>query len=76
VSALNHPNIVNVLEFGSESEIDYPVMEYDSSKPLDRLIPHHGLKTREPLHYGIQTADAAGYAHAAGILHRHLNRQT
>jgi eukaryotic-like serine/threonine-protein kinase len=30
------------------------------------------LKAREALHYGIQIADAVGYAHAAGILHRDL----
>jgi eukaryotic-like serine/threonine-protein kinase len=71
-SALNHPNIVTVHDFGSESEIDYLVMEYVPGKPLDRLIPHNGLKAREALHYGIQIADAVGYAHAAGILHRDL----
>jgi len=71
-SALNHPNIVTVHEFGSESEIDYLVMEYVSGKPLDRLIPHNGLKAREALHYGIQITDGVSYAHAARILHRDL----
>lgn len=71
-SALNHPNIVTVHDFGSEGEIDYLVMEYVSGKPLDRLIPHNGLKAREALQYGIQIADAVGCAHAAGILHRDL----
>jgi eukaryotic-like serine/threonine-protein kinase len=71
-SALNHPNIVTVHDFGSETGIDYLVMEYVSGKPLDRLMPHNGLKAREALHYGIQIADAVGYAHAAGILHRDL----
>jgi eukaryotic-like serine/threonine-protein kinase len=71
-SALNHPNIVTVHDFGSEREIDYLVMEYVSGKPLDRLIPHNGLKVREALHYAIQIADALGYAHAGGILHRDL----
>jgi eukaryotic-like serine/threonine-protein kinase len=71
-SALNHPNIVTVHDFGSEREIDYLVMEYVSGKPLDRLIPHNGLKVREALHYGMQIADAVGYAHAGGILHRDL----
>jgi eukaryotic-like serine/threonine-protein kinase len=71
-SALNHPNVVTVHDFGSEGEIDYLVMEYIKGKPLDRIIPHNGLKTREALDYAIQIAHAVAYAHAAGILHRDL----
>ncbi|MFL6352559.1 MAG: protein kinase domain-containing protein [Bryobacteraceae bacterium] len=71
-SALNHPSIVTVHDFGSEGDIDYLVMEYIAGKPLDRIIPQKGLKAREALQYGIQIADAVSYAHAAGILHRDL----
>src|SRR6185437_6417153 len=71
-SALNHPNVVTVHDFGSENEVDYLVMEYIAGKPLDRIIPHNGLKTGEALQYAIQIADAVAYAHASGILHRDL----
>lgn len=71
-SALNHPNVVTVHDFGHEGETDYFVMEYIPGKSLDLLIPHNGLKAREALHYGIQIADAVAYAHGSGILHRDL----
>ncbi|MFL6353147.1 MAG: protein kinase domain-containing protein [Bryobacteraceae bacterium] len=71
-SALNHPNIVTVHDFGTCGELDYLVMEYVAGKPLDRLIPRNGLKLKEALRYGIQIADALRCAHKAGIIHRDL----
>lgn len=71
-SALNHPNIVTVHDFGTYGELDYLVMEYVAGKPLDRLIPRNGLKLKEALRYGIQIADALTCAHKAGIIHRDL----
>ena len=71
-SALNHPNIVAVHDIGTDGKIDYLVMEYVPGKPLDRLIPHNGLKPQEALAYAVQIADALACAHAAGIVHRDL----
>lgn len=71
-SALNHPNVVTVYDVGSDANIDYLVMEYVPGKPLDRLIPHNGLKTKESLAYAVQIADALACAHRAGIVHRDL----
>jgi Tol biopolymer transport system component len=71
-SALNHPNIATIYEFGSEGNIDYLVMEYVAGKPLDHVIPPDGLKLKSALQYAVQIADAVGCAHAAGIVHRDL----
>lgn len=38
-SALNHPNIVTIHDFGTDGKIDYLVMEYVPGKALDRIIP-------------------------------------
>ena len=71
-SALNHPNIVTVHDFGSEEGIDFLVMEYVTGKPLAELIPNGGLPLKEALRCAVQIADALASAHAAGIVHRDL----
>jgi eukaryotic-like serine/threonine-protein kinase len=71
-SALNHPHIVTVYDVGTQGSVDYLVMEYVAGKPLDRLIPHFGLKLEEALHYAMQIASALAAAHNAGIIHRDL----
>ena len=69
-SALSHPNIVPVYDFGHEGDVDYFVMEYMHGKPLDRLIPRTGLKLKEALGYAMPIARALQAAHQAGIVHR------
>lgn len=71
-SALNHPNIVTIHDIGSESGIDFVVMEHVTGKTLEQLIPRQGLKLNEALKYSIQLADALANAHSAGIIHRDL----
>ena len=71
-SALSHPNIVTIYDFGTDGKIDYLVMEYVPGKPLDRVIPPDGLTLKTALHYASQIADALACAHAAGIIHRDL----
>jgi serine/threonine protein kinase len=71
-SALNHPNIITIHDIGSESGIDFIVMEYVAGKTLDRLIPRKGMRLNEALRLAVQTADALAKAHSAGIIHRDL----
>jgi serine/threonine protein kinase len=71
-SALNHPNIITIHDFGSEDGIDFVVMEFVAGKALDRLIPCRGLKLKEVLTYSVQIADGLAKAHSAGIIHRDL----
>ena len=68
VAALNHPNITTLYDVGP----NYFVMEYVDGKPLQQVIPRHGLGVGESLHYAAQIADALAAAHAAGIIHRDL----
>jgi eukaryotic-like serine/threonine-protein kinase len=57
-SALNHPNIITLHDIGSESGIDFIVMEYVAGKTLDQRIPRKGMRLNEALKLAIQMADA------------------
>ncbi len=71
-SALNHPNIITLYDIGSESGVDFIVMEYVAGKTLDHRIPRKGMRLNEALKLAIQITDALAKAHSAGIIHRDL----
>ncbi len=71
-SALNHPNIIAIYDIGTESGVDFIVMEYVVGKTLDQLIGRKGLRLNATLKLAVQIADALAKAHSAGIVHRDL----
>lgn len=71
-SALNHPNIVTVHEFGHDQAMDFVVMEYLSGKTLDRVTPVRGLPLEVWLEYALQMTRAVAAAHSQAIAHRDL----
>ncbi len=72
VSALNHPNIITIHEFGESDEGRFIVMELVRGRPL-RQVTAAGPMTRDALlHVGRQIAEALAVAHAAGIVHRDI----
>jgi len=68
-SALNHPNIVTIYEFGSENEIAFMAMEIVEGQTLRDMASR-------PVEIGslravlAQAAKALAAAHAAGLVHR------
>ena len=62
-SALNHPNIITLYDIGSESGVDFIVMEYVAGKTLDHRIPRKGMRLNEALKLAIQITDALAKAH-------------
>lgn len=72
VSALNHPNILTVYEFGEEHGTHFLVMELVEGVTLREKISEGGLSLNEALAIAEQTAFALSAAHAAGIIHRDL----
>jgi Tol biopolymer transport system component len=71
-SALNHPNIVNIYEVGSDNGVDFIAMEFIEGKTLGDIIPGRGLPLGKALDYAVQIAGGLAKAHAAGVIHRDL----
>ncbi|MEW5735043.1 MAG: serine/threonine-protein kinase [Thermodesulfobacteriota bacterium] len=68
---LNHPNIVTIYDAGEEQELAYIAMEYLEGTDLDSYIkPDKLLPMRKVIEYVADVADALGFAHAKGIVHR------
>ena len=71
-SALNHPNIVTIYEFGSVDDTDFIVMELIEGFPLSQILAQGLVPIPKVIDYARQTADALAAAHRAGIIHRDL----
>jgi serine/threonine protein kinase len=70
VARLNHPNILQVIDFGIQDNFNYIVMRYvEQSKTLGYFI-EQGTSLDQLITYIIQVADALNYAHEQGIIHR------
>ncbi len=75
VSALNHPNIVQIYDVGELTEhagSRYIVMEDVAGETLRRRLARGALPIGELLSLGAQLTDGLAKAHRAGILHRDL----
>jgi serine/threonine-protein kinase len=71
VAALNHPNIVQVLDVGEADGLYYFAMELVDGETLGQRIRRLGrLPEKEALEIVRQTAAALDHAHAHGIIHR------
>ncbi len=71
-SALNHPNILTVYEFGEQDGKHFLASEYVKGKTLGDMIFESRIKLRDALEITIQIASALQAAHAAGIIHRDI----
>lgn len=71
-SALNHPSIVTIYDFGSEDSFSYIAMELVSGESLRAVVAGEPLPVRRLLQIGAQMADGLAKAHGAGIVHRDL----
>jgi eukaryotic-like serine/threonine-protein kinase len=71
-SALNHPAIVSVFDFGHEDGIAYIVTELLDGETLRQAMPAEGLPVERVLDVALQVASGLSAAHAKGIVHRDL----
>src|SRR5579884_410650 len=71
-SALNHPNIVVIHEFGTHDGISYIASELVEGQSLRDLIARGALPIPQLLDIAIQIAEGLAAAHQSGIVHRDL----
>ncbi len=71
-SALHHPNIVAVYDFGVDTEGGFIVMELAQGETLEDIIMRGALTTADFDSLVRQTLDGIGAAHAQGIIHLDL----
>jgi serine/threonine protein kinase len=71
VARLNHGNVVQVYDFGTEGELAYIVMEYIQGRELkDYFDAKERLDLKTIFRIMTELLDALHFAHEAGIIHR------
>jgi serine/threonine protein kinase/dipeptidyl aminopeptidase/acylaminoacyl peptidase len=71
-SALNHPNILTIHEFGAEDGVRLIATEYVEGETLRDRIKKQPLTFEETLEIAVQIASALSAAHEAKIIHRDI----
>ncbi len=71
-SALNHPNILTIHEFGEADGIHFLAGEFVDGLTLGNMLAGGRLNITEALDIAIQVASALAAAHDAGITHRDI----
>jgi len=73
VSALSHPNIAAVFDYGETADQQpYIVMELVKGKTLSKLLREGGLTLAQAVEFTAAVAEALSEAHREGIVHRDI----
>jgi serine/threonine protein kinase len=76
VSALRHPGVVQVIDYGVAEGQAFVVMEYIDGRPLSELIAEAGIMPADRVARLIDSvAKGLGAAHELGLTHGHLSPQ-
>lgn len=70
---LNHPNIVNIYDWGNQNDTYFIVMEYLKGESLKTIIDREApLATARALKVATQVCDALQFAHDHDVVHRDI----
>jgi serine/threonine protein kinase len=72
VNRINHPNIVEITDFGEFEGTAYLVMEYAQGDSLLQVLKHGPMAWDRVVRIGEQISSALARAHEAGVIHRDL----
>jgi len=72
VNRINHPNIVEITDFGEFEGTAYLVMEYAQGESLLSALKRGPMPWDRVVRIGAQVASALARAHEAGVIHRDL----
>ena len=71
VAALNHPNVLQVYDWGEEESVPFLVTEYLAGGSLSDILANgHLLSPEQAALVGQQAASGLAYAHQRGLVHR------
>lgn len=71
-SALNHPNILTIYEFGESDDAHFIVSEFIKGKTLRQTLKEKSLSLTEVLDISIQIVGALSAAHETRLIHRDI----
>ena len=71
-SALNHPSIVTIFDFGTTGSVSWMAMELVQGRTLREILTDGALPIKRLLQMAVQLTDGLAKAHEAGIVHRDL----
>src|SRR5260221_1912694 len=74
IAALNHPNIVRVLDFHASGDLVFMVMELIEGPTLQQVMKSYPKGIPQPLALQLFTnlAEAVSFAHEHGVIHRDI----
>jgi len=73
VARLNHPNIVQVYDFGEENDLAYIVMEFVKGRELKAFFDaKERFDAKETVHIMGELCEALNFAHEQGVIHRDI----
>jgi len=72
LSSVTHPNICHLYDVGSQSGIDFLVMELLEGETLSHRLQRGALQPGDLLKIAVEITDALAKAHRLGLVHRDL----
>jgi formylglycine-generating enzyme required for sulfatase activity/serine/threonine protein kinase len=72
IAALNHPNVVQIYDYGRAKDGPFLIMEYVDGGSLSARCSRRAIPLDDAIHLVCQLCEGLAKAHAAGIIHRDI----